>query len=295
MQGLKIHGGGGVDAAPLVRAALLGDFTSAEFADVRQQLKADAEALAFATVASLLEHVSGEADIDLVLVAQSRPGQWDGPWIDQLRRQAPLVRTLAVLGSWCEGETRTGTPLPADCRVFWHAFAAWWARQRQALATGRAAAWSYPVGEWQGAVGPPAAPRPKARAKRKGTAIVAAPTRESAESIALALRVGGWSSVWVRPPDLLPDVYGAAVMVYDGGQLDSGELPVIAELRERYGELPVVALADFPMIDRTVAAGLCNAAVLGRPYLVEDLLWAMETATRHVVASAAAARCQRAG
>jgi CheY-like chemotaxis protein len=277
-------------SVPLVRAALLGDLTSAEFLDVRRCVEADAETRTFSTTARLLDQIGGDANFDLVLVAQATPGEWDGPWIDRLRRCAPLVRVVAVLGTWCEGETRTGRPLAADCRVYWHAFPAWWARQREVLLAGRAPAWSFPEGDW-GAVVSAAAGKRGTCAIMGGVAIVAAPTRESAESIAMALRVGGWTSVWVRPPRLLPDVYGAAAIIYDGGQLDSDELATIADLRERYGTLPIVALADFPTIDRAAAARTTGVAVvLGKPFLVEDLLWAVASTMGEVAPAPVAAR-----
>jgi hypothetical protein len=280
-------------STPQVRAALLGEFTSGEFVEVRQRIEADGDVLAYATAASLLEGIGGNPAIEVVFIAQVRPGEWDGGWIDRLRGLAPLVRVVAVLGTWCEGETRTGRPLAADVRVFWHAFPAWWARQTEALRAGRAPDWSFPDCDSGSGT---ASPRTRdAQVTTRGLAIVAARDRESAESLALALRAGGWSSVWVRPPLPLPDVYGASAIVYDGGQLDADEVAAMADLRQRYGELPIVALADFPTFDRVAAADAVGPTiVLGKPLLLEDLLWAVRNVV-HAAEPPVAARCQRAG
>src|SRR4051794_29294137 len=42
---------------------------------------------------------------EVIIVVQSRPDVFDGEYINQLQRAAPLAGTVALLGSWCEGET----------------------------------------------------------------------------------------------------------------------------------------------------------------------------------------------
>ena len=64
----------------------------------------------FDAALSLL-HESEEA-IDLIVVAQAYPGQYAADRIDGLRRLAPLARVIGLLGSWCEGEVRSGRPWP---------------------------------------------------------------------------------------------------------------------------------------------------------------------------------------
>ena len=50
---------------------------------------------------------------DVIVVAQAFPGQFSHQAIDRLRRLAPLARMVGLMGSWCEGEMRTGSPWPA--------------------------------------------------------------------------------------------------------------------------------------------------------------------------------------
>src|SRR5262245_6019486 len=53
---------------------------------------------------------------DVVVMAQSRPAQWTRAAIEQLHAAAPLARLIALLGTWCEGETRTGRVIPGLIR-----------------------------------------------------------------------------------------------------------------------------------------------------------------------------------
>ena len=55
-----------------------------------------------------------------IVLAQAYPGQFSPVAIDRLRNLAPLARLIAILGSWCEGEPRSGHPLPGVIRIYWH-------------------------------------------------------------------------------------------------------------------------------------------------------------------------------
>ncbi len=57
---------------------------------------------------------------ELIVVGQVRPGQISSAEVEQIHREAPLARLVALLGEWCEGETRTGAPWPGVPRVYWH-------------------------------------------------------------------------------------------------------------------------------------------------------------------------------
>lgn len=62
----------------------------------------------------------GWGPLDLIVLAESRPGEYSATSIDELRACAPLARVWRLLGSWCEGEQRSGHP-PAGCiNTYWH-------------------------------------------------------------------------------------------------------------------------------------------------------------------------------
>jgi hypothetical protein len=64
-------------------------------------------------------HLS-KSDFDLVVVAASRRNQFSAQWIETLRSDSAPTPVVAVLGSWCEGEQRSGTPWPGVKRIYWH-------------------------------------------------------------------------------------------------------------------------------------------------------------------------------
>src|SRR5208283_5844085 len=55
-----------------------------------------------------------------IVLLQACPDQFFAAAIDRLRRRSPLARIIAILGSWCEGESRSGRPLPGMIRMDWH-------------------------------------------------------------------------------------------------------------------------------------------------------------------------------
>ena len=109
---------------------LLGDVDHRDFRDARSLLADTAE----------LNSGSGKLP-QLTVIAQSRPGVVDPQIIARLRRDAPLTAVVSLLGSWCEGETRTGRPLACSERIFWYDFPAWWRRQLGLLSNGRCPDW----------------------------------------------------------------------------------------------------------------------------------------------------------
>ncbi len=131
---------------PTLSILIIGDANRAEFRAARANLSqrgtvrelGDAEAAAAAMAA-------GEPPPDVIVVAQARPGEFSRQAIDRLRRLAPLARIVGLMGSWCEGEMRSGAPWPASARAYWHQWPARGGREFQRLARGEPGSWSLPV------------------------------------------------------------------------------------------------------------------------------------------------------
>src|SRR5689334_21081356 len=82
---------------------------------------------AVATLRESAQFVAAEAgQVELVVVAQSRPGAVPFGEVERVMRAAPLAGVVALLGSWCEGEARTGRPWRGVQRLYWYEFPAWW-------------------------------------------------------------------------------------------------------------------------------------------------------------------------
>ncbi len=63
---------------------------------------------------------------DLVVVCQARRGSIACADSEQLIEQFPLSMRVVLLGSYCEGERRSGQPLEGWHRRFWHQWPAFW-------------------------------------------------------------------------------------------------------------------------------------------------------------------------
>src|SRR4051794_21630350 len=52
-----------------------------------------------------------------IVIVESRPGQFSRREVERLHAAEPLARLVALLGTWCEGEERSGRPWPGVVRV----------------------------------------------------------------------------------------------------------------------------------------------------------------------------------
>jgi hypothetical protein len=111
---------------------LFGDSSPPEFAAACQWLRTHGDVVEARRIDEdcLTRRVIAGWHPELVVGLQNRPGQWREEELDGASRLWPLAVTVALLGSWCEGEPRTGRPLPGVARVPWHqreaAFSLFW-------------------------------------------------------------------------------------------------------------------------------------------------------------------------
>ena len=90
----------------------IGDATWSEFGKVLDSLQR-------LTDLRLVDDVpeTPDADVDLVVFLQSYTKQFSVTAVDRLRRLLPLTAQVVVLGEWCAGERRTGSPLIGTFRI----------------------------------------------------------------------------------------------------------------------------------------------------------------------------------
>ena len=106
---------------PLIEILVLGDMRRAEFRAAQRALDATGRVNAVSGAAAAEAALQRlEVRPELIVIAQSYPGEFTAAQVDRLRRHAPLARVVALLGSWCEGELRTGRPWPGAIRLYRH-------------------------------------------------------------------------------------------------------------------------------------------------------------------------------
>ena len=214
------------------------------------------------SVPEALHHLAGGELPHMIILAQARPGQFTRADLELLCRLAPLARPVALLGSWCEGEPRTGHPLPGVVRVYWHEFETRFARELSQPAAG---IWTLPRTATE-------AERslhldvPQSIDRREMVAV-AATTISVYKGIAEACAQSGHASVWFGPRNT-PTVTRVLAGIWDASNAAFGN---------RIGPAPLIVLAGFPRLtDRQQLEAIGVRSVIAKPYLVPDLLTALE-------------------
>lgn len=100
---------------------VIGSWARPEFSEARDWLRSNAHAIRFSNVETVVQAIdAAKQDPHQILFVQTRPGQFHQSDVNRLRTLAPLARISLLLGSWCEGETRSGFPLIDVPRLAWH-------------------------------------------------------------------------------------------------------------------------------------------------------------------------------
>lgn len=278
----------------------IGPWRQREFAYAKSAIDPNHSWFLASTIDDAMERLGQvEKAPEVALLAQPFPGYYDAQAAVRLQRAAPLLRSVVVAGSWCEGERRTGQPLLGAMRLYWHQLPAWWRRGVALWAAGRTPPWSQPLGEaaWN-------APASLERQSRPGGAIAAdravrvliagndsasfkayaaalAPSRCTCQRIALVADT-------LKEYIAITAERDAVVGIWDGRGMDDRELGLMQRFCGAFPQrpAPVVALVDAPRvqdISRAQAAGA--SSLLGKPL---DIV-ALEDEVRRLSASALAA------
>ncbi len=262
-----------------IRALLTGDFQHREFREAVAWLDDEATLHCEPQLHRAVEHIRQcREPFAIIIVAQSRPGQFASHEIEKLYGAAPLSRMVALLGSWCEGEPRSGRPWPGVVRVYWHQFAARCGSEfRRLLDHTSHSRWTMPrtASDAEQLMNVAAYTLPQQR----GLVAIQARTFVNFDVLADACRAGGFSAVWLLPRQPV-HVAGVSAILWDTAECASGVTNEMQQLRchvDKLPGVPVVALLDFPRLhdkQRVIAAGA--AAVVSKPFLLEDLHWQLE-------------------
>lgn len=214
---------------------------------------------------------------DVIVVAQACPGRFSAEVIEALYGEAPFTRIVALLGSWCEGEMRTGSPWPGVTRVYWHQFVAQ-AEFEFSTASRTRRPWQYPRTSTpaERVLEDSTLPLPR----ESGLIAIHTPDRVTFDSLAGAVSLGGYSSAWMIPGR--PRTFrGATAGIWDAISCDARTAGELREVCTQLDSIPVVALLDYARradARYAVEAGACG--VVARPFRVDELIWQIRSALR---------------
>jgi DNA-binding NarL/FixJ family response regulator len=254
---------------------LVGSTSRPEFHDARPTLESFGQVTSVPDTRSA-QRILAERKVspDLMVIVQAYPGQFSGDAIDKLRRMAPLARVVALLGSWCEGEMRTGKPWPAAIRVYWHGWESQATQQLGRLCAGSRTTWSLPPTSSEEERILASADEPYEL--RQGRIAVCSGQFEMQDWLSAACRRRGYSTLrigpgrWGEPGDLTAVIFDAT----DGG---GEERETLDRLVSSLAGVPIVVLLDFPRVeDRSRMLHAGARAVLAKPLMTEDLFWQLD-------------------
>ncbi len=271
---------------------LVGDVVGVEVRPIAEFLRDATDLFEVSGIQQAIATVeSGELVPDAVVLVQDRPGVFAHEQLEQLRRVAPLARYLALLGTWCEGEQRTGQPWPGMIRTYWHQWLARWAAElRRGEDLGQSVSgelrwWGLPdtAGDEERLIQAAETPWPQ----RDGLVAVFSSSMDRGDYLVEACVAAGYSAIWMNPQQPVR-IGGPQVVLWDGS---ADELSSLEGVREEFPAAPIVTLLDFPRIDDVERAmSLGASAVLAKPVRLEDLFFELERVADCAAAQVAASR-----
>jgi CheY-like chemotaxis protein len=263
-----------------VSILFIGDKSIPEFAPVIDWL-AQRNATIESNVNDAMSRLQAGFAPAVIIVTQPWPGHVSSRQIESLRKAAPLARIVGLLGTWLEGEARTGKPWPGVWRTYWCQSLPRFAVQFERFAAGEETAWSLPTtaSDDERLLHQSSNDRRSVASTLPATIIaIITPNRETAESLANLCDHRGWQTVWLRSvnDDLSKEIDLAVV---DCRNLGTAELAQISDLKSQIGEIPIVVLAGFPRVEdihRLHAMGI--ATIISKPFFADELAWQIEQA-----------------
>ncbi|MCA9216099.1 MAG: response regulator transcription factor [Planctomycetales bacterium] len=232
---------------------VLGCLDSSEFHTAREWLGTSDRTQVFETLESMPS--DPEASPLAVVVAQTTRGQFSASIGRVLQERYPKAHIFSLVGSWCEGETRSGLPIADAERIY----AAEFVSRIKRFCT-----------------------RPKHAANRllvnRAKAVVVSHDVWFAESIADAIHVAGGTAVsaLTRTRVRLPR---ANIIVYDVHPSPTQRFDELALIQSQW-HLPIICVADFPRgFEVNELLSLGAHSVLPKPFAMDDLLFQINEAT----------------
>ncbi|MFT7629094.1 MAG: hypothetical protein ACI87E_000090 [Mariniblastus sp.] len=222
---------------------------------------------------------------DLIVVAQSRRDQFEKGDVELIQATFANTPVVGLLGSWCEGEVRSGQPFPGVIRVYWHQWQGRYDEFVRQLDASGVSHWHEPrtatVGDRIG--GRPRSPKFLEKQKAKIQFVgVSARASSQFEMLADAIQSFGWQVRWIERGTWDADSANAlgAICV----EADSWNEDVENRVRWLSGGVataPLVLLLNYPRAHELETIRLAGVAeVVSKPFELVDLKAAIERAVQ---------------
>ncbi len=249
-----------------ISVLLTGEYWHPEF----QGLLSTADlSLTFRSLSAVYRNRKESDRFDLVVVGQSRPGQFEASQLEPLVNQYVNTPVIVLCGSWCEGESRSGTPVSGLLRIYWHQWQGRFDTFLHALTSDRISSWHLP----KIAVD---IDRIKMECMLKtgtGTLSVGVSSRTMDGFDMLRDSCPELNFYWIERQDrqdVNPNHFG--VVCVEADTLTETTERRIETIQEQLAYTPIVLTLNFPRRQEFArAAQLGVARVLSKPFQVSDL------------------------
>lgn len=213
-------------------------------------------------------------EFSLVVIAQSRRDQICQDDVESIQRQFPNTPVVGLLGSWCEGDVRSGNPWPGVTRVYWHQWKGRYQRFLSQLESEGVTNWhSVPTAtvadQISSQLEQTAPPIPK------GTRCVgiSAWTQDQYDMLADAVKQFGLTSRWVERTIWSGNATDmVSVVCIDANSWDFNLQQRIKWLRTEFPQTRMVVLLNFPRESDVAAANDFGISdIISKPFEIMDL------------------------
>ncbi len=252
------------------RLLISGDYWHADFRDLVARLSVPATL----TPLDQIEILDTQR-FSLIVIAQTRSNQFEQTAIDAIVSSNPLVPVVMLLGSWCEGERRSDTPVTGVKRVFWHQWQGQFEEFSIQMREQGIALWHSPAIETD-------ADRVKAAQKTIGldnelVIGISALNQPTFETLGQAISSIGGTPKWVERTSKINLSASATMICIDADSADDVLERRIRWVRQQVPHVPLVVLLNFPRrqeIERLQKSGV--ARVISKPFEMGALQRAIE-------------------
>ena len=253
------------------RLLISGDYWHADFRDLVACLSAPATL----TPLDRIPHLDTQR-FALIVIAQTRSNQFDQSAIDAIANNNPLTPVVMLLGSWCEGERRSDTPIAGVKRVFWHQWQGRFDEFSIQMREQGISLWHSPAIETD-------ADRVKAVQRSVGLTNqpvigISAVSRQTFEALGQAITAMGGRPKWVERTSRINLSASATMICIDADSADEVLERRVRWVQEQVPNVPLVVLMNFPRrqeIERLRKSGVTT--VISKPFELGALERAIET------------------
>ena len=246
---------------------LTGDFWHPEFQHIVSSFDVPVTLVPIEKVESV-----SDSKFDLVVIAQSRRNQFFADDVEKIQAMFSHTPVIGLLGSWCEGETRSGTPFPGVTRIYWHQWQGRYDRFVEQLAESGITSWHEPR---TSSVGDQIASNTQAPGESGEIAFVgvSAWTRTKFEMLADAIDNFGWQASWVERSRWDTEAANSISAICVEADSWCGDLQIrIKWIRSEIPNTPIVLILNYPReseLDEIRSAGVSE--VVSKPFELTDL------------------------